>query len=360
MCTGRFASVPGGQPMPPSDSNAPEADRLLGQSPAIQAVIDLVDRIADSTATVLITGESGTGKEVVARELHRLGRRGCQPFVAVNCAAIPGNLLESELFGYEKGAFTDASITKKGLFEVAEGGTVFLDEIGLMPFDLQSKLLSVLDRRSFRRLGGTRDIQVDVRFIVATNEDLAAAVADGRFREDLYFRLNVVPLPVPPLRERGDDILLFARHFLDIFARRYKEKAPRFSRGAERWLEGYPWPGNVRELRNVVERAVLLAPGEMIRVEDLIIGREEQGLLVREKAPVVEVTGLGEIRIALPPWGIALEDVERRLIEAALDAAEGKVTRAAQLLHVTRDTLRYRLGKHGLQDKASPAETDLD
>ena len=226
--------------MPPSDMNAPEADRLLGESPAIQSVIELVTRVADSSATVLITGESGTGKEVVARDLHRLGGSGSQAFVAVNCAAIPSNLLESELFGYEKGAFTDATITKKGLFEVAEGGTVFLDEIGLMPVDLQSKLLGVLDRRSFRRLGGTRDIRVDVRFVVATNEDLKAAVTDGRFREDLYFRLNVVPLPVPPLRERGNDILLFARHFLDIYARRYREKAPRFSRGSERWLLGYP------------------------------------------------------------------------------------------------------------------------
>ncbi|MDP6777894.1 MAG: sigma-54 dependent transcriptional regulator [Candidatus Latescibacteria bacterium] len=346
--------------MSPTDPSAQEADRLLGESPAIQAVIDLVDRVADTTATVLITGESGTGKEVVARDLHRLGRRSKQAFVPVNCAAIPSNLLESELFGYEKGAFTDATISKKGLFEVAEGGTVFLDEIGLMPVDLQSKLLSVLDRRTFRRLGGTRDIRVDVRFIVATNEDLSAAVAEGRFREDLFFRLNVVPLPVPPLRERGDDILRFARHFLDIFAKRYKDKTPRLSRGAERWLESHLWPGNVRELRNVVERAVLLSPGEIIRVEDLVLGREEQGLLAREQGPAVEVSGLGEIRIALPPWGIALEDVERRLIEAALDLAQGNVTRAAQLLHVSRDTLRYRVGKHGLQDRADPGRPEID
>ena len=344
--------------MTPPGTRTSEPNQIVGQSPAIQAVFDLIDRVADTPATVLITGESGTGKELVAREVHRRGRRVDQAFVAVNCTAIPSNLLEAELFGYEKGAFTDAKIRKKGLFELADGGTVFLDEIGLMPLDLQAKILTVLETRTFRRVGGLEAIQADIRFVAATNEDLEEAVAAGRFRQDLYYRLNVVPVHLPPLRERGQDILHIARHFLAIYSQRYQKGPSYFSPGAERWLLNYPWPGNAREVRNVIERAVLLSPGTLIRSEDLAIGKEEKDLATEERPPAVEIDGLGEVRIALPPWGIALEDVERRLIEEALKQAGGNITRAAQLLHMSRDTLRYRIKKHRLDRQLNPKGTE--
>ncbi len=343
--------------MPSPDTHS-EPDRIVGKSQAIRAVFELIDRVADTPATILITGESGTGKEIVAHEIHRRGEHASQPFVVINCTAIPPNLLEAELFGYEKGAFTDAKIRKKGLLELTEGGTVFLDEIGLMPLDLQAKILSVLETRTFRRVGGMEDIQAEIRFVAATNENLQEAVAEGRFRQDLYYRLNVVPILLPPLREREKDILLIAGHFLAIYNQRYKKEALRFSQGAERWMLNYPWPGNVRELRNLIERAVLLSPTDLIRAEDLAIGEEEKDLLLQERSPAVEITGLGEIRIALPPWGIALEDVERRLIEEALDQAGGNITRTAQLLHMSRDTLRYRIKKHRLDTRAYPKEPD--
>jgi two-component system response regulator AtoC len=329
------------------DRSHSTAHPMIGESPAIRAIFDLIDRVASTTATVLITGESGTGKEVVARAIHQRSGDPSYPFVSINCAAIPANLLEAELFGYEKGAFTDAKISKKGLLEVSEGGTVFLDEIGIMPLDLQSKILSVLDTRTFRRLGGTKDIRANLRFVAATNEELEQAVAAGRFRQDLYYRLNVVPIILPPLRERGNDILQIAEHFLDIYRKRYDKLKCEFSEVAERWLMNNAWPGNVRELRNIVERAVLLSPGDRIQVNDLAIGQTETERV--EAPPVAEITGLGEIKIALPPWGLALEDVERKLIEAALKEAKGNITRAAQLLHLSRDTLRYRMKKHRLE-----------
>ena len=318
----------------------------------MRAVFDLIDRVADTPATVLITGESGTGKELVAQEIHRRGGRAPRAFVVVNCTAIPANLLEAELFGYEKGAFTDAKIRKRGLLELADGGTVFLDEIGLMPLELQTKLLGVLETRSFRRVGGMEDIRVDVRFVAATNEDLEKSVSTGRFRKDLYYRLNVVPVHLPPLRDRGEDTLNIARHFLGIYSQRYVKGHCRLSQGAERWLLNYPWPGNARELRNVIERAVLLSSGDLLQAEDLAIGKSEKDLALQEDSPALEVTGLGEIRIAIPTWGIALEDVERKLIEEALTKAEGNVTRAAQLLHLSRDTLRYRIEKHGIDPQS--------
>ncbi len=336
--------------VPPPDFHPSGSDRIVGKSPAIQAVFGLVDRVADTPATVLITGESGTGKEVIAREIHRRGGYANRPFVAINCTAIPGNLLEAELFGYEKGAFTDARISKRGLLELTEGGTVFLDEIGLMPLELQAKILNVLETKTVRRLGGTRDLNTDIRFIAATNENLQDAVASGRFREDLYYRLNVVPIHLPPLRDREEDALFIARHFLEIYSHRYKKTPCTFAPSAERWLQQYNWPGNVRELRNLVERAVLLSPDSLVQAEDLAVGpvTREPTFRQPDNPPAVEITNLGEIRIALPPWGIALEDVERKLIEEALILAEGNVSRAAQLLHMSRDTLRYRLKKHRL------------
>jgi len=335
--------------MPTPPNHPPqESTRLLGESPAIRDALRLIDRVANADATILITGESGTGKEVAARELHQRSGRSAAPFVAVNCASIPANLLEAELFGYERGAFTDAKIQKKGLLELAHGGTLFLDEIGLMPFDLQAKLLSVLESRNFRRVGGVQDFTVNVRFLAATNEDLERAVADGRFRQDLFYRLNVIPLTLPPLKERVGDVTLLARHFLAAFGERYGKPTVRFSDGARRWLINHSWPGNVRELRNVVERAVLLGAADEIQVEDLALGQKEREQRILETGPAVSVGTTGEIHIQLPPWGIALEDVERQMIMAALEATDGNVSKAAPLLHLSRDTLRYRIRKHRL------------
>lgn len=338
---------------PPADSGASaRPNRLVGNSPATRRIFELVDRVAPSTATVLLTGESGTGKELVAREIHDRSRRAARGFLSISCAAIPANLLEAELFGYERGAFTDARIRKKGLLEAADGGTVLLDEVGLMPQDLQAKFLRVLETQTFRRLGSTADVQVDVRFVAATNEDLAAAVSSGTFREDLFYRLNVFPIELPPLRARGGDVLLIARHFLETYARRYAREGLQLSPEASAWLTRHDWPGNVRELRNVVERAVLLSTGNRILAEDLAISRAEGQRLPERRASGVEVTQLGEIRVDMPAWGIALEDVERKLIEAALARARGNVSRAAELLQITRDTLRYRIKKYRLDTGA--------
>jgi transcriptional regulator with PAS, ATPase and Fis domain len=315
----------------------------------MRQVFALVDRIADTPATVLVTGESGTGKELIAQELHYRSQRGDRPFVNVNCAAIPLNLLEAELFGYEKGAFTDAKINKKGLLEIADTGTVFLDEIGLMPLDTQTKLLTVLESHAFRHFGGTQDIHSDITIVAATNENLADAVRDGRFRQDLFYRLNVVPLSLPPLRQRGEDILLIAHHFLEIYGLRYAKPNLQLSKGPQQWLGNYDWPGNVRELHNLIERATLLSPGNLIQLADLSLGKEENDFRVVDQPPSVVIDDLGDIRIALPPWGIALEDVERRLIMAALKQSNGNVSNAAQLLHVSRDTLRYRIKKYKLE-----------
>jgi len=329
----------------PNDSHA---DRIVGESPVLRAILDLVDRVAEAPVTVLITGESGTGKDLVAREIHERGSRSSGPFVAVGCAAMPANLLEAELFGYEKGAFTDAKIRKKGLLELGDRGTVFLDEIGLMPPDLQAKLLSVLESLTFRRVGGIADIRVDIRFVAATNEDLEAAVSTGRFRQDLYYRLNVVQLHIPPLRERGHDVLLIAQHFLKTYVERYGRSVDSLSPEAEGWLARHPFPGNVRELRNVIERAVLLCPGPQILPEDLALGTVSKPREDASGGAALEVTGLGEIRVDIPPWGIALEDIERKVIERALVQSGGNITLAARLLHVSRDTLRYRIKKHRL------------
>lgn len=333
-----------------SDKQQTLSDDMIGTSAAMKQVFDLICRIAPSSATVLIMGESGTGKELVARKLHQCSDRIENTFVPINCAAIPANLLEAELFGYERGAFTDAKISKKGLFEIADGGTLFLDEIGLMPLDIQSKLLTVLESHTFRRLGGTQDVHSDLRIVAATNEDLSESVREGKFRQDLFYRLNVVPLSLPPLRERKTDILLLAQHFLGIYGARYNKKNPRFSNGAQHWLEKHPWPGNVRELRNIVERATLLSQSDLIDIDDLTLGKEAHDFQEPAHPPALEIDELGDIRITLPPWGLALEDVERRLIKAALEQTNGKVSAAAQLLHISRDTLRYRIKKFKLAD----------
>jgi DNA-binding NtrC family response regulator len=314
--------------------------RIVGKSEAIQRLREQIRRIARSGAsTVLIRGESGSGKDVFAKAIHYESERAQRPFVNVTCTAIPENLLESELFGHERGAFTDAKAAKKGLFELARGGTVFLDEIGDMPPVLQAKLLRFLEERHFRRVGGTEDISVDVRIIAATNRDLEAAVRKGEFRPDLYYRLKVIPIEVPPLRERPEDIPLLAQAFIDQIATELRKKVRSISAEALALLEAYPWPGNVRELRNAIERAVILGTGERIEAQDL-----PAELQPGRAKPAGGAAGL----VTLPAEGVRLEAVEDELVRQALDRTRGNQSAAARLLGVTRDQLRYRMERMGL------------
>ncbi|MCZ6635931.1 MAG: sigma-54 dependent transcriptional regulator [bacterium] len=326
-------------------------EKVVGESPAMHRVLEIVRRISKTSATILLTGESGTGKEEIARAIHLNSGPGAggkeKPFVSINCASIPGNLLEDELFGHERGAFTDARTQKAGLIEVAAGGTLLLDEIGLMPLDLQSKLLTLLETRKFRRLGGTEELHAHVHFLAATNTDLEKAMAAGAFREDLYYRLNVIPIELPPLRDRGDDVLLLSRHFLGEFSQQHKVSVRELSPDAEGLVKTYSWPGNVRELRNVIERAVLLTSGSRIEALDLSIERRDMRPEEPQSAPI-EVTPEGLIHIVFPKWGIPLEDLERQVIEAALEFTEGNISGAARLLHISRYALRYRMQKHDI------------
>jgi DNA-binding NtrC family response regulator len=317
-------------------------ERLLGESPPMQELKRRVRQVAQAEPagdgelppSVLITGETGTGKEIVARACHHEGRRRGRPFVEVNCASIPGSLLESELFGHERGAFTDARERKTGLFEAAEGGSIFLDEIGEADLAVQAKLLKVLEDRRIRRVGSTVDRRVDVRVIAATNRDLERRARDGAFRSDLLYRLRVIQLTLPPLRARGEDIALLARAFLDRAARRYGKPGLAFSAEALEKLRLYPWPGNVRELHNVLEQTVLLAAEQNVQPDDIVLP---------DVAP--------DRGSAAPGGGESLElvAVERDLIRQALGQCGGNVTQAARQLGISRDTLRYRMGKHGLE-----------
>ncbi len=318
---------------------------MVGDSAPMRQVYDLIRRIAKASVTVLITGESGTGKEVVARAIHQNSERQSLPFLSVSCASIPGSLLEAELFGYERGAFTDAKARKKGLIEVAGEGTLLLDEIGLMPVDLQGKLLSVLETRRFRRLGGTGELSAPARFVAATNANLEEAVRAGEFREDLYYRLNVIPIHLPPLRERGKDILLLAQQFLRECSHRHGLPLRTLSPESQTLMMSYAWPGNVRELKNVIERAVLLTDEAVVEPSGLAINRRGQEDL--EGSPI-EVSDAGIIQVSFPPWGIPLEDLERQVIEEALIHTEGNISQAARLLHISRYALRYRMQKHGI------------
>ena len=333
-------------------SSALELEGIVGQSAIMHDLSRLVERVANTKATLMIRGESGTGKELIARAIHQLSNRKDSAFVSVDCTNIPANLMESELFGHERGAFTDASTAKKGLLEIAGGGTVLLDEIGLMPLELQAKILNVLETQRFRRVGGTVEIQVDVRFLAATNEDLEAAVRDGRFRDDLYHRLNVVPIEAPPLRMRGEDVRLIADHVLEEYTTLHGTGARRLGESVQLLLSAYAWPGNVRELRHVIERAVLMTDRTVIRADDLIIDRRNYAAAVAAAAAPpnsgIRLDDQGAISVDFPPQGLALEAVERELIRAALEKSGKNVTRAAELLHVSRDTLRYRIGKYGL------------
>jgi DNA-binding NtrC family response regulator len=320
-------------------------DRIMGESPAIREAIDLARRVASSSATsVLILGESGVGKDLFARAIHGESPRKQGPFMEVNCAAIPRELLESELFGHEKGAFTDATQLRVGLFEAGEHGSVFLDEVGELPLTLQAKLLKFLDSKIVRRVGGSRDIPVDVRILTATNRDLHEEVRSGRFREDLFYRLNVVPIRIPPLRERGNDSVLLGRHSVERVARKLGRTAVLTSAG-EREILRYSWPGNVRELQNALERAVLLARGNEIGPVELQIPRSGPD-------STLAVPDLSELKIRIPAEGVSLLMVERAVIEATLARANGNVVEAARLLKIGRGSLRSKMKRHGLGREA--------
>lgn len=311
--------------------------RIIGKSQAIKEVTQLIDRVAVSNATVLITGESGTGKEVAAVSIHQSSPRRDMPFVAVNCAALPENLLESELFGHEKGAFTGAVARKMGRFELADRGTIFLDEIAEMPLNMQVKLLRFLQEKTFERVGGTETIKVDVRVIAATNRNIIEAVEKGDFREDLYYRLNVIPIHLPPLRERKEDVPLLAEHFLDKFQPTYLVN--KISPAAMEMLCNYNWPGNIRELQNIIERAAIICHGSEIMPDHL--PKELQ-------SPKKNISAVEYAVVTLPEGGISLEEVEKQLIVKALEKSGGNQTRAAQLLGITRSALLYRMQKHGI------------
>jgi two-component system response regulator PilR (NtrC family) len=321
---------------------SPPGDVILGRAPAIEEVRKLVAKVGPTRTTVLLTGESGTGKEVVARAIHAGGPRADQPFVAVNCGAIPEGLIESEFFGHQKGAFTGAGEARPGLFEVASGGTLFLDEVGELPPQVQVKLLRALQERRVRRVGGTADIAVSARIMAATNRDLQQDVQAGRFREDLFYRLNVIQIRLPPLRERSEDLPEFCAYFIARFAADLGQPAPTLSPEAIRLLQAHAWPGNLRELGNVLERAVTLATGEVIGPELLPPGLRGLGA-----GPVP--TGQAA---ELPPEGLDLqahlEAIERRILEKALARAGGVKTEAARLLAMTFRSFRYRLQKFGI------------
>jgi two-component system, NtrC family, response regulator AtoC len=310
---------------------------VVGQSPAMRSVLDQARQIAalDETPPVLIIGETGTGKGLVARTIHAGSGRAAKPFIEVNCTALPATLMEAELFGHERGAFTDAKASRMGLFEAAEGGFLFLDEVGDVELSLQGKLLKAVEERTVRRVGGIRDRKIDVRILAATHRDLEREAQRERFRRDLYFRLAVILLRLPPLRDRGEDVLTLAEHFLERFRSKYGKPVGRIDPRARDLLRAYPWPGNVRELSHVIERAVLWSRGETLDVGHLALE------VPAEPAPSPEESSR--------PAGMDLEQWERSLIERALRESDGNQTRAAQRLGISRDTLRYRLKKYGIQ-----------
>ena len=315
--------------------------RLVGQAPAIRQIYGVVEKVASTPSTVLITGESGTGKELIARALHENSARHSGPFIKINCAAIPKTLMESELFGYEKGAFTGAVGAKPGRFELAHGGTLFLDEIGEIPVEMQVKLLRVLQESEFERVGGIKTIKVDVRLVTATNRDLVQDISSGSFREDLYYRLNVVPIHIPPLRDRREDIPLLVEHFLAKFNDRLKKQIDSVSADAISRLISYHWPGNIRELENLMERTMLFCERSEIQVSDL----------------PPEIGGLSPVSAAASPNAASLKEavraeterVERELIQKALDETGGNVTQAARKLKISRKSLQTKMKELGLR-----------
>ncbi len=315
---------------------------LVGRSAAMEQVRSMVSRLSGSdSTTILVEGESGAGKEVVARAVHFSSGRAERPFLQVNCAALPEHLLESELFGHERGSFTDAHTQKRGLFESAEGGTVMLDEIGDLHPGGQAKLLRLLENKTFRRVGGVTELRADVRVLAATNVNLEERVAEGRFRADLFFRLNVVRIVMPPLREHPEDVPTLCAYFIARFNHEMKQQLKGVNAGALQMLQAYRWPGNVRELRNVIERAFILHAGaEELRPEHLSPELRGAAMAAAARRP--------EKPVAVPQDGLVLEDAERKLIQEALERSSGNQSRAARLLGISRDTLRYRLKKHNM------------
>ena len=325
-----------------TEEAAPQKREVIAESPCMREMMNFVRRVSASEATtILLEGENGTGKDLIAKTLHYQSVRQAEPFIAINCAAIPETLLESELFGYEKGAFTDARSQKRGIFELADKGTLFLDEIGEIPLMLQAKLLRVLEEQTFRRLGGLKDIHLDLRVIAATNKNLREAVKEGAFRQDLYFRLNVIQILIPPLRDRTEDIVPMTRFFIEHYNRKFKRNIESVTDSAAKLLMAHDWPGNVRELRNAIERAMILEEGPSITTASLpiSIARPDNG------APL----GGATLDMAIPTDGLSLEDNERSLLVRALEKTEGNQTQAARLLRITRDTLRYKMKKFNLR-----------
>ncbi|MBI3098731.1 MAG: sigma-54-dependent Fis family transcriptional regulator [Planctomycetes bacterium] len=310
---------------------------LVGKSKAMQDIISLIDKVSQSEATtVLVRGESGTGKDMVAKSIHYGSDRADKPFMNITCTALQDTLLESELFGHERGSFTDAKVQKKGLFELANGGTIFMDEIGDMSATLQAKLLRALEEKAFKRIGGTVDIRVDVRVIAATNQNLEKLIEEKKFREDLYYRLNIITINAPPLRDRREDVPLLVEHFLRHFAREFRKPVRDITQDALQKLQAYEWPGNVRELKNVVERAVLLGSGAVISADDISPGRASA-------APEHD-----RRLLSLPYKGISFDDLEKDLVIQALERTGGNQTKAGELLGMTRDQIHYRMEKYKL------------
>ena len=344
---------------------------LIGDSPEMHAIFGVIEKVADTPSTVLITGESGTGKELVAKALHEHSSRASGPFIKINCAAIPKTLMESELFGYEKGAFTGATTAKPGRFELADGGTLFLDEIGEIPVEMQVKLLRAIQESEFERVGGIKTIKVDVRLITATNRDLERETREGNFREDLYYRLNVVPLNIPPLRSRSDDVPLLVEHIITKFNERLKKNVRGISDEAMRLLQGHGWPGNIRELENVLERTILFATGDRIDEADLPAELRGEADL-RARTPTGEFTAAAAaaaaaamgVGVTTEPGGSgSLKEmvraetsrVEKELIARALDETGGNVTQAAKLLKISRKSLQMKMKEFGLRDREAGA-----
>ena len=312
-----------------------EFDNIVGRSDAMREIFATIDRVAPTRATVLLCGESGVGKDMIARAIHHHSPRADRPFVKINCTALPENLMESELFGYEKGAFTGANTTKPGKFEQADTGTVFLDEIGDVPGSIQVKLLRILQEREFERLGSNKTRHIDVRVLAATNVDLRAALEQGTFREDLYYRLNVLPINIPPLRDRKEDIPFLANHFIRKFKKDLGSPIESISEGAMERLLAYHWPGNVRELENVIERSMVLASGKVLEAADIKLD-----LAPKTRAAAVD---------SFLPEGMTLDQFEQSIIKEALQRANGNKSQAARLLGLTRNALRYRLSQMGIE-----------
>ncbi|HLA04915.1 MAG TPA: sigma-54 dependent transcriptional regulator [Syntrophales bacterium] len=315
---------------------------IVGASPEMRKILEMTEKVANTdAATVLIQGESGTGKEMIAQAVHDLSKRGNMPFITLNCPGVPEHLLENELCGHEKGAYTDAYGLKKGLLVVADGGALCLDEIGDMGQGMQAKILRLIEQKTFRRVGGVKDIHVDVRIITATNKDLRKLIAEGRFREDLFYRINIIALRIPALRERREDILPLVKHFVDKYNEDFHKTIREMSKEVEHFFMAYDWPGNVRELKNVIERAMILGEGDTLLLEHLpmeIVGGNQEQIM----------TGL-----RLPPEGISMDKLEEALVREALKMTGGNQTKAARLLGISRDSLRYRMQKFGIETTAA-------